>query len=463
MCGFERPQLREPRLHEPRLHDVNKPSTAHPLPSSQWGLSRQLAVESHADPACEKEKEEEEEEEEKQSTVVLGWNCPQCTYINNGARLYCEMCSMALPQLSSTTIDVDALSRQKGNEQSQLLGPARWPHDELSVQACMWGCMMCTFNNVMTSLECEMCGRKRPFDGTDDDLVIVSMQTQPSILGLGDNLRPPEDLPRDADEGLQGRSDQEPNVSVTIQNEMSRDEPIRLVNNVSPFRCLICLTDCGTSEGIVLQECLHEFCRPCLRDYIIHSTDPVIKCPYVDEDYSCSEEILDRELKALAPDHYDAYLQRGLTAAEAQEPNSFHCTTPNCAGWCIYEDDVNFFYCTLCCHLNCLTCKVIHEGQNCKEYQDDLRVRGINDESARATQAYIDKLLASKKAMKCPGCQVVLQKKDGCDGMMCSVCKMEICWATKMARWGPKGRGDQSGGCQCTILKPCHRKCRGCH
>lgn len=41
-------------------------------------------------------------------------------------------------------------------------------------------------------------------------------------------------------------------------------------------------------------------------------------------------------------------------------------------------------------------------------------------------------------AMHCPSCQIVVQKKDGCDWIRCSVCKTEICWATKQARWGPK-------------------------
>ena len=42
--------------------------------------------------------------------------------------------------------------------------------------------------------------------------------------------------------------------------------------------------------------------------------------------------------------------------------------------------------------------------------------------------------------MKCPQCAVVLQKKDGCDWMRCSMCRTEICWATKGRRWGPNVR-----------------------
>lgn len=41
-------------------------------------------------------------------------------------------------------------------------------------------------------------------------------------------------------------------------------------------------------------------------------------------------------------------------------------------------------------------------------------------------------------AMHCPKCKIIVQKKDGCDWIRCSMCKTEICWATKGPRWGPK-------------------------
>lgn len=41
-------------------------------------------------------------------------------------------------------------------------------------------------------------------------------------------------------------------------------------------------------------------------------------------------------------------------------------------------------------------------------------------------------------AMPCPGCDTILSKQQGCDWIKCSVCNMEICWATKGPRWGPK-------------------------
>lgn len=46
-------------------------------------------------------------------------------------------------------------------------------------------------------------------------------------------------------------------------------------------------------------------------------------------------------------------------------------------------------------------------------------------------------MLQQGEAMHCPQCQIVVQKKDGCDWIRCTVCHTEICWVTKGPRWGP--------------------------
>lgn len=105
--------------------------------------------------------------------------------------------------------------------------------------------------------------------------------------------------------------------------------------------------------------------------------------------------------------------------------------------------------------------------------------------------------------MKCPRCDIIVQKKDGCDWICCLMCRTEICWVTKQARWGPnvkqkyvillyvyehsvgfvfrkfvfdlnvsdlffccilQGKGDTSGGCKCRVNNlPCHPNCQNCH
>lgn len=57
-------------------------------------------------------------------------------------------------------------------------------------------------------------------------------------------------------------------------------------------------------------------------------------------------------------EEYDRWLQRGLSVAESRCEGSYHCATPDCLGWCVYEDTVNVFHCPVCRKHNCLICKV---------------------------------------------------------------------------------------------------------
>lgn len=78
-----------------------------------------------------------------------------------------------------------------------------------------------------------------------------------------------------------------------------------------------------------------------------------------------------------------------MALAESQAQDSFHCKTPDCPGWCLFEDNVNTFLCPVCKHTNCLTCTAIHEGKNCRQYQDDVAFRCDSSEEARKTKEYL--------------------------------------------------------------------------
>ncbi|CAM9131732.1 unnamed protein product [Bubo scandiacus] len=86
------------------------------------------------------------------------------------------------------------------------------------------------------------------------------------------------------------------------------------------------------------------------------------------------------------------------------------------------------------------------------------RSRPQNDSAARRqTKDMLQTLVQLGEAMHCPTCLIVVQKKDGCDWIRCTVCQTEICWVTKGPRWGPGGPGDTSGGCRCNVNgQRCH-------
>lgn len=309
-----------------------------------------------------------------------------------------------------------------------------------------WECAMCTYVNKPTRPGCEMCGGDRPegyevpdFYQPDQQEVLRIQQEQLAVLQY---------------EQAQ-QEEREMNFLYLLATEEQN-----LIPSSTETDCPICFSTLEPGEGITLRECLHVFCRECLRGTILNTQDAEVSCPE-----KCDSKLQDREIKELlTEEEHQRFLELRLSIAESRSDHSFHCQTPNCRGWCIYEDEVNEFDCELCGEINCILCRAIHEGMNCKDYQDDLRIRAENDQAAQKTKQMLENLLQSGEAMKCPKCDIIIQKKDGCDWICCLMCKIEICWVTKQARWGPNGTGDISGGCRCRVNnQPCHPNCQNCH
>lgn len=146
---------------------------------------------------------------------------------------------------------------------------------------------------------------------------------------------------------------------ISEYEELLTLEDGELVENYEEFECPICFVTYGIGEGFLLRGCLHVFCKECLSDTIINSNVPQIKCPYMDEDYSCDEILQDREIRsAITPENYEKYLKMSLNMAEKGIKESYHCLTVDCHGWWINEDEANDVRCPVCEIRNCLNCNV---------------------------------------------------------------------------------------------------------
>lgn len=202
------------------------------------------------------------------------------------------------------------------------------------------------------------------------------------------------------------------------------------VENRNVFTCGICLMDQGPGEGVVLKNCLHEYCKVCLARTIELSDELEVPCPFVAEDGSRCEGILqDRELRSLitTKTHAD-HLAKSLVRAEAVIKDSFHCLTPDCHGWAEAGDGAQTFVCPICAKKSCIKCKAIHEGKTCEQhfYDNNSDARKVRDDGL--TEAQLEKLILQKKAMRCPGCGVIIQKTTGCNHMKCSRCSRDFQW-----------------------------------
>ncbi|XP_070496911.1 putative leucine-rich repeat-containing protein DDB_G0290503 isoform X3 [Chironomus tepperi] len=255
-----------------------------------------------------------------------------------------------------------------------------------------------------------------------------------------------------------------PNKNRSHYQELVSLEISDTVPNVDKFECAICFLEIEPKAGVCLRECLHMFCKICLEHHVKYSDEAEIKCPYIDDTFSCPCLLQEREIRGLvSKDEYEKHLSRSIRLAENSMENTYHCKTPNCKGWCIFEENLNTFKCPVCTIVNCITCGAIHDGLNCKQYQDHL-VRDTDNESINQTKKLLQELIDKDEAMNCPTCHIFLLKKWGCDWLKCTFCKTEICWVTKQTRWGPGGKGDISGGCKCGVNgKKCSPKCTYCH
>ncbi|GJQ82784.1 hypothetical protein Trydic_g13487 [Trypoxylus dichotomus] len=309
----------------------------------------------------------------------------------------------------------------------------------LKPQKLEWECRMCTLLNPPTSNVCVVCATVRQKEQATPSKAVKRKAPQPS------KRKAPE--------------------AKALHLQLLDLDNGDLVANTEAFECMVCLMEIGTGDGVTLRECLHQFCKQCLAYTIEFTDDAEIKCPYRDDQYSCDIALQDREVKALvAPNIYDQYLARSVTQVENKIEKSFHCKTPDCKGWCIFEDNVNEFRCPVCLKLNCLTCQAIHTGMNCKQYQEKMNAESDVDENAKRTREMLEEMVNKGEALTCPVCQVILMKKWGCDWIRCSMCKTEICWVTRGPRWGPAGKGDTSGGCKCGVNGvKCHAQCNYCH
>jgi RanBP-type and C3HC4-type zinc finger-containing protein 1 len=180
-----------------------------------------------------------------------------------------------------------------------------------------------------------------------------------------------------------------------------------VVQNFEVFECPICFTEIDIGMGITLKNCLHEFCADCLKNLIIHCDEIEIKCPYRDEHSNCESILDEKEIKALIePDILEKRQQKVLQIVEASIEDSYHCRTPNCAGWVILDNNVTTFECAVCRQINCIQCKAIHMGLTCLQYQDKLLGDLDRNEANKRTVEELGNMVSNGKAMNCPKCGV---------------------------------------------------------
>ncbi|KAL1415722.1 hypothetical protein MTO96_006601 [Rhipicephalus appendiculatus] len=231
-----------------------------------------------------------------------------------------------------------------------------------------------------------------------------------------------------------------------------------IVTTTNEFECAICFVDVEPGKGIILKNCHHKVCEQCLADTAKNSPKAEVQCPCLENGDPCQMPVLDNDLRAcLSKEEYDALQDRSLREAEnrSKEP-SFHCKTPDCRGWCFHDQNVELFECPLCKKQNCLRCEEIHEGMTCAQYQEDLKRRAENDAAAKASLNFLEEMLRTQQAMRCPQCRIVIIKRVGCDFMVCTFVPDSVVLGHQRSSMGPEWRRRHERWLQGAVLR--HRR-----
>ncbi|XP_059486084.1 titin-like isoform X2 [Neocloeon triangulifer] len=241
-----------------------------------------------------------------------------------------------------------------------------------------WTCPLCTLINPPTRPGCAACTTDRPANYKIPVQYETSDQEATRLKQEEENEKA-----MDADQAT-------PQNAATNYEALVALDKMDLVANVEPFECPVCFAAFAPGEGAMLRECLHTFCRPCLAHTAQFSEEVEVRCPFRNDQYICDATMQEREVRALVPaDIYEKMQAKSVSQAENKIQNAFHCKTPDCRGWCIFEDNVNDFRCPVCGHHNCLTCQAIHDGVNCRQYQERVTQASETDAEAHKTKVML--------------------------------------------------------------------------
>lgn len=365
-----------------------------------------------------------------------GWECPLCTLINTPNRPGCLACSTTRPLsyvVPSHLKDIEY--KLKVNEDLRTF----FEMDKVEVRPqSQKNDLNRQSSNRKSSDIFNILGEEKKPEELQSSLAISSPNITKNKYRGVDNFNPTSyvfpkmpDIRKPVITSVIYKASpvtaKDPKTNLNHYQELVSFDLSDLAPNLEKFECSICFLEIEPRAGAVLRECLHSFCKSCLASHIKHSEEAEVKCPFMDNQYSCQSLLQEREIRGLVtPEEYDKHLTRSIRQAEHKIENTFHCKTPNCRGWCIFEDTLNSFKCPVCTILNCLTCRVswpdyasnqkyqkyqvdlpqaIHDGINCKQYQDQLNSDG-DSESAKQTKELLQEMIDKGEALNCPTCHV---------------------------------------------------------
>jgi len=225
-------------------------------------------------------------------------------------------------------------------------------------------------------------------------------------------------------------------LRLLAHNEDAREERRRREMHVCP----VCFDDVLGSRGLFLS-CGHFSCNSCLEQMVqLHTKEAdvaALRCPTTD----CREPFGPAVLRqVLGPDSPMLARYEELSLQQCLDRMKDVVFCPRCDAEgdghrvpCIADED-NMAQCSVCMFAFCSRCRgAYHPGFECSSADDRMEAlearavgSGPQAEAARAELMTLRHLARNTK--RCPRCETVIEKSEGCSKMHCRNCQTHFCW-----------------------------------
>ncbi|KAG6877559.1 hypothetical protein C0993_006056 [Termitomyces sp. T159_Od127] len=179
--------------------------------------------------------------------------------------------------------------------------------------------------------------------------------------------------------------------------------------------CPVCFDE--VTNPITLP-CAHSWCRECLTHYLSSSIDnKYFPLTCLGNNAKCREHIpLPTARKLLTIPEFDAVVDAAFSAYIQARGDEFHyCPTPDCPQIYRRAPRDTVLQCPSCLLRICPSCHVeAHDGFACPDPEGDKNL--------------FREWMAHHDVKACPGCNVLIERNEGCNHMTCTQCKTHICW-----------------------------------